>query len=150
MRAGEGTETWRTAVLWGLLTALCAGATALAVLIGLAYVAPRGPVVRVAVTACTTRDTGKNSYVRCRGTLPDGTPVVVPGSHRPGRTAETVRAPWGDYITPRTGPSARAVALATALIPLLATMACGFATLLRVRRARRRSTAGFLAPVRLR
>ncbi|MFF7364966.1 hypothetical protein [Streptomyces sp. NPDC008125] len=149
MRGGGGTERWPTAVLWGLLTALCAGATVLAVLVGLAYVAPGGPAVRVAVTACTTRDTGKNSYVRCEGVRPDGTTVVLPGRQHPGRTVEAVRAPWGDYIAPRTSPLARSAAFAAPLLLLLAAVACGLATLRSVRRARRRSTAGLLAPVRL-
>ncbi|MGW2280151.1 hypothetical protein [Streptomyces sp. NPDC001770] len=149
MRSRGVTETWPTPVLWGLLTALCAGATVLAVLVGLAYVAPGGPVVRVAVTACATRDTGKNSYVRCQGTLPDGTPVVLPGRQHSGRTVEAVPAPWGGYITPHTSPLARSAAFAAPLIPLLAAVACGLATLRSVRRARRRSAAGLLARVRL-
>ncbi|MGW0857582.1 hypothetical protein [Streptomyces sp. NPDC002690] len=150
MTTRGGTNTWATAVLWAVVTALCAGATVLTLLIGLAYVAPHGRAERVTVTACAVHRAGKSDYVRCEGTLPDGTRIVVQGADHAGRTVEAVRAPWGHWIVPRTGLLARAAAVAAPLLLFLATAACGAAAFRTARRARDRSTAGLLRPVGLR
>ncbi|MFD6420776.1 hypothetical protein [Streptomyces sp. NPDC060198] len=143
-------DTRTTAVVWAVVAALCAGATALALVIGLAYVAPHGRAEQVTVTDCAVHRAGKNDYVRCEGSLSDGTRIVVQGADHPGRTVEVVRAPWGHWIVPRTGPLAWTAALAAPLLLLLATAACGAATFRTGRRARDRPVAGRLRPVGLR
>ncbi|MEU3567709.1 hypothetical protein AB0E96_04640 [Kitasatospora sp. NPDC036755] len=131
-----------TVVLWAVLTALCVVAVGVAVLLGLARVAPWGPVERVVVSTCETRHAGRNDYVQCDGVLPDGAPVSLRHDGRPGEGVDAVRAPWGSYVVPRTGFAAWAEALAAPLVLSLATVACVVALRKSARRTRYRPGGG--------
>ncbi|AUY49432.1 hypothetical protein [Streptomyces sp. CB01881] len=138
MALGGGAGERPTTVLWGLLTALCVGAAAVGLVLGLARVAPWGHPESVVVTECHTKHAGRNDYVQCEARSAGGALVSLRHDGHPGEAVRAVRAPWGSYVVPQTGVTAWAIALAVPLALLLAASVCGMVTLRRVRRLRYR------------
>ncbi|MCG6494082.1 hypothetical protein [Kitasatospora sp. A2-31] len=133
MRRG-GNRRRSTTLMWGLLTLLCAGATAVALLLGLARVAPLGGAQSVVVTACETRAAGKNGYVQCEARTDAGARISLRHDGHPGERVDAARAPWGSYVIPEHGLGAWSAALVLPVGLALTTTVCAAVT----RRAARR------------
>ncbi|MFJ8045394.1 hypothetical protein ACIRBX_33300 [Kitasatospora sp. NPDC096147] len=126
-------------MLWGVLAALCLGAAAVALVLGLSLVAPSGPVEQVTVSACETRHAGRNGYVQCDGLLADGTRVSLRHDGHPGEHVAAAKTPWGSYTVPMRGFMAWTTALAAPAALLLVAVACTGALRRAVRRTRDRA-----------